>query len=211
MPTYFNMTLQFEKNRLKPDFVKELYFKIISCGFEFKSGYWVHENASLDEIIAWNQDLLEKGFNLGFTQHVKHDYMQILFKSEAYSELRGFWMYRDSSIDFNLIIPEYDILNRMGGEAFTQSKVTPVKELAKEIWESGIPDAIQTCVECDYGYYSINQIYSGVNISINPFAILKKDVHKKFPKGFFCDKTASLLGNNGILLESDGTVPHYVL
>ena len=209
MPAYFSMTLQFENERIKPDFVRRVYSEIISCGYDFKSGFWFHQNANLNEIIEWNQNLLEQGFKLGYTQHVKHDYMQILFASEIYSELRGFWMYSDEEIAFDLIIPEGDILNCEGGNAFVDNKVVPIKELAVKLWEASVVDAIQTSLELDNGYHPLNKVFAGVNIAVNPFAIVKEEVYKKFPEGFFADKLVSSIGNDGILTESNGTTPNY--
>ena len=80
MPPYFSMAVYFAHKRIKPGFVKEIYLQIISGGFSSKCGYWLHEKASPDEIIEWTQKLLEDGFSPGFTQHARHDYMQIHFK-----------------------------------------------------------------------------------------------------------------------------------
>ena len=211
MPAYFSMTLQFENKKLKPYFVEELYSKIISCGFEFKSGYWFHENASLREIIDWNQNLLEQGFELGYDQHVKHDYMQILFDSEMYSEFRGFWMYSDEQITFNLIIPESDILNQEGGNAFVDKKVFPVKGLALFLWESISVDVIQTHLELEGGCFSLAEVSRGENISVSPFAILRGDYFKKFPLKHFEDDILTELKDGGVLIENSKSVFCYSL
>jgi len=205
MGPYFSMTLQFEHKRLKPTFVEELYSKIISCGFGFKSGFWFHGNAKLDEIIKWNQKLLEKGFKLGYKQYVKHDYMQILFNSEVYSEFRGYWMYSENQITFNIIIPEFDIINY---DTFIDEKVFPVKQLALEIWKSNIVDSIQTSVEFDFGYASLSEISDGKDISVHPFAILKEDDYKRFSEDYFNTYLITEVCNDGILVENNGKITH---
>ena len=202
MPAYFSMTLHFENKRLNSNFVRTLYSKIISCGFDFKSGYWFHENAKLEEIINWNQKLLEQGFRLGYTQHVRNDYIQILFSSEIYSELRGFWMYSDSEITFNLIIPEYDILNTEGGDTFISGKINPIRNLALELWKENLADAIQTSLELDCGYSPLEEIFEGINLSVNPFAIINADVYKSFSKDFFFEKIIGTIENKGIFIEN---------
>lgn len=208
MPAYFSMTLLFENSRLKPNFVYELYSQIISNGFTFKSGYWFHKNAKLNEITEWNQKLLDSGFQLGFTQHVRNDYMQILFKTEHYSELRGFWTYSGEGIAFNLIIPEHDILNCEGGDVFIDTKIHPMKQLALMLWKSNCIDAIQTNVELDEGYYHLKDIKSGKNISVNPFAIINQNVFNCFSNDYFKDKNILEI-DNGMFIENDRTILYH--
>ena len=202
MPAYFTLTMQFEKKRIHPDFVKEVYSQMISCGFDFKSGYMIHENASLDEIIDWNQKRIDVGFVLGYTQHYKHDYMQILFQTEYYSELRGYWMYFDE-VAFNLIIPEGSIMTSEGSDCFVEEKIIPVKKLAIKMWEAGIVDAIQTSVELSDGCYSLSSVLSGNGISIIPFAILPENAFACFPDNYFKNKeiVSSRIGKHGVFLE----------
>lgn len=196
----------FEHNRIKPNFVKEIYSQIIACGFDFKSGYWFHKDANFDEIIEWNQGRLESGFRLGLTQHVKHGYMQILFESKYFSELRGYWIYSDKDVVFNLIVPESDILDCEGGSYFIESKITPMKSLAIKLWESNAVDAIQTNLELDYGYYNLPDILTGKNISVNPFAILPEDAFGLFLDNYFDGRNSHQINNYGMFIESDGTV-----
>ncbi len=209
MPAYFSMTLSFKNKRIKPNFVNDVYSQIINFGFNFKSGYWFHQDVNLNEIIEWNQQLLEKGFKLGYTQHVKHDYMQILFETVFYSELRGFWMYSDKEVIFNLLVPEADILNCEGGRYFTDIKIIPLKKLATKLWESNIVDAIQTSVELDLGYHSLSDILIGKNISINPFAILSENSFSCFSNNYFNGKHLLKINNGGLIVESDGTILHH--
>ena len=206
MPAYFSMTIHFEHKRIEPDFVREIYSQIMSNGFGFKSGFWFHRDANLDEIIKWNQKLLEKGFKLGFTQHVKHDYMQILFLTNHYSELRGYWHYSDKEVTFSLIVPEGDILNCEGGSFFLKDKVMPLKKLAIKLWEQGMVDAIQTNVELEDGSYALSDILSGKDISANPYAILSEKAYKKFSTDYFKQMKLNKIKNNGVIIETDGTI-----
>lgn len=208
MPAYFSMTMQFEKKRVHPGFVKEVYSQIISCGFGFKSGYWFHEEATLDEIIDWNQRLLEKGFTLGFTQHVKHDYMQILFTTEHYSEMRGFWIHSSDEVVFHIIVPESSILNCEGGLYFIESKVAPVINLAIKLWESGIVDAIQTSLELDEGCFCLSDALTGKNVSVSPFAVLPEKAFEQFSDGYFSKMNLCKILKNGLFIEDNGTISH---
>lgn len=204
------MTMLFERKRIKPNFVKEVYSQIIANGFNFKSGYWFHKKANIDEIIEWNQKLLDNGFKLSYTQHVKHDYMQILFESKLYSELRGFWIYSDEEVTFNLIVPESDILNCEGGSHFIRSKLDPLKKLATNLWDCKIVDVIQTSVELDEGYYPLSNVQKGDNISVNPFAILSESTFSIFPNNYFDNMSSYRISNSGVFIESDGTILHHV-
>lgn len=204
MPTYFDVTLLFKKERLKSNFVKNLYYKIISCGFEFKSGFWFHEDANFNEIIEWNQNLLEQGFKLGFTQHVKHDYMQILFESQIYSQLRGFWTYSEKEISFSLIVPEYDIIKEDENYIyFIKEKIDPLKKLAIHLWESNFVDAIYTSLELYGMHHSLYEVCNGIGISVTPFAIIGENNYKCFNKDYFIMNKKLKIDNNGILIEND--------
>ena len=50
---------------------------------KFKSGYWESDGNSIEEIINWNSKLLTKKFQLGYDEHVKNDYKQVLLKSRG--------------------------------------------------------------------------------------------------------------------------------
>lgn len=203
------------------DHVRRLYSAIISKGYDFKSGYWAHENATLEEIIRWNQAKLEQGFKLGFTQHVKHDYMQIIFDSR-YSELRGFWTFSPEQIEFDLIIPERDVLKYSNdsivsdpGAAleiikhdrdfiyFKENEIMPMMELSKSIWQENLVDVIQTSIEFDGGCFGLEKILLGNELSINPFAIIDKSVFTRFPSDYFSGYKISGIGDNGVFLSNE--------
>lgn len=62
MPTYFSLTFELNKGQgAVGSFCKTL----IHSGPVFRSGYWGFENDSFDDIITWNQDKLNKNFQLG--------------------------------------------------------------------------------------------------------------------------------------------------
>ena len=210
MPAYFSMTLQFEKKRLHPHFVKNIYASIIKCGFAFKSGYWYHEDASLEEITAWNQERLEQNFELGMSQHGKHDYMQAVFDADIFSEFRTFWMCPESEIFFEIIIPEDEILDEQGRMfAYNMEKIYPIKALAQELWSSCGVDAIQTSLEESGGAYELDAVKLGKEVILAPFAIIKTEDFAMFPQSYFKDEEISMIQNDGVLVEKrpmDGIV-----
>ena len=201
MPAYFSMSVLFKHGRVKPNFVKEFYAQVISDEFRFKSGYLRHENAHLDEITEWNQKWLEKCRILGYKYYHKHDDIQMIFQTEYYSELRGYWYYSHEEVSFNLIVPEYDILNCEGGSYFIESKIAPMKKLAVKLWETKYIDVIQTSVESDCGFYGLSKVIAGKNISVNPFAIIPKSVFVNFSNNYFDKMKIQKINNTGVFIE----------
>lgn len=59
MPAYFNLSLEFERENLYPDFMEDFFEFLEQTGMRYLSGYWGAEKNSGDEIIRWNQLKLE--------------------------------------------------------------------------------------------------------------------------------------------------------
>ena len=55
MPAYFNLSLEFERENLYPDFMEDFFEFLEQTGLRYLSGYWGAEKNSGDEIIRWNQ------------------------------------------------------------------------------------------------------------------------------------------------------------
>ena len=199
MPAYFSVEFSFEKSQLYPNFVEDIYASFFNNGFNFQSGYWEAEHDSLDKIIAWNQKLLEKEFKLGFRQHVKHDYKQILLNTRMYEHMRLFWMYVGKEIKLSLIIPEYDLITEDSNYKFFEDKILPIIELSKSIWNTGLPQLIQSCLELDTGGISIKQLKEGEIPNINPFCILKSSA-VDIIAGSLNGMDSGYIENNGVLV-----------
>ena len=210
MPAYFTMSIQRKAGKLADNYVEQVYSTIIEAGYPFKSGFWFHQDATFDEIVKWNQTKLKQGFRFAFTEHVSHDYMQILFSAPEYREMRGFWMYSEAGISFNLIIPEPDVLNCEGGDIVLENKIAPIRAMAIKIWGKELADVIQTSVELDYGYFSINEVLNGKNIIAHPFAIVQKDVVAKFNDTYFTHSKLVCIENNGILIKNGNLLSAYL-
>lgn len=206
MPAYFSMVIQRSSNKTSHDYVEQIYSKIVESGYPFKSGFWFHSDATYDEIVKWNQNKLEQGFKLGFTEHGSNDYMQIIFEAPEFSQMRGFWMYNKTDVTFNLLIPEYDILNYEGGNKVLENKIAPIRAIGIQMWEEGLADAIQTNIEFDCGYYSLNEILCGKNLMVHPFAIIHRNVVPKFNSSYFIGKKLESIGNGGVLINSNNNL-----
>ncbi|WP_125142499.1 hypothetical protein [Clostridium transplantifaecale] len=207
MPAYFSMAVQRRTDKVTDDYVEQIYSAVIESGFPFKSGYWFHEDAGYDEIVAWNRKKLAQGFRLGFTEHVQNDYMQILFNAPAYKEMRGFWMYGKKEVAFDLIIPESDIMshdkNHLERCTASEDKVSPIRAIGAAIWNRGLADVIQTNFELDGGYYSMGKVLGGEKLMAHPFAIIPEDIVVRFGEDYLTGKRITRIGNNGIIIDND--------
>lgn len=174
MPAYFSIEVSYKYEELNKNFVKNIY-EVIFEMFPFKEGYWNGEKDSLDEIIIWNQKLLEKKFKLGFSENVKNNYKQILLRTTLCEHMRLFWMYHDNEIRLIIIIPEYDILEEENDLIFNYNKLKTIIKLCKNIWEKTKAVAIQSYLELD-APVDIKTILSGKSLpTMNPFCIIDKN------------------------------------
>jgi hypothetical protein len=179
MPAYFELAFSFRYSDLHVNFVKQVYDTIFQNGFLYKDSY-LDPGISLDEIIAWNQNKLEKKFKLGLKQTLRQGYHQILLQREGYTELRLFWMYSNEEISLFLITPESDILD--ANFKFISSKFTPFIELAKVMWDKTDVITIQTALEIDGGVTDLKGIVSSKELPfVRPFAILGKKYYQEMP------------------------------
>lgn len=176
MPAYFSISIQFKREDIYTSFVKDFYLALAKAGLEFKSGYRCYENTSYQDITEWNQKLLEKNFELGFTENYIHDYKQVLFHYKDYSEVRGFWLnnyLEDGEFSFEIIIPERDILKTNEKAAFKSEKIKDWIEVGKKVWTFDYVKAIQTELELSDTLTGVSDLEMGVLPSILPFSIVK--------------------------------------
>ncbi|MEK8127730.1 hypothetical protein WMW72_07345 [Paenibacillus filicis] len=178
MPPYFSIEMAFPYKFFYPSLVRDLYDMVFSK-FPFKSGYWNSEGESLEEIIVWNQRLLEKRFRLGFYEPAQNNYKQVLLLSNLYSEMRLFWMYTEDEIRASIIIPEYDVLVDEDIWTFDAAKIEPIKNLCEHLWTESPVEHIQTCLEMDGGPISMNKIKKGSQPSIRPISIVRDEDFEK--------------------------------
>lgn len=202
MPAYFSLTLQFDKNKIADNLSQRVCSAVINGGFPFISGYWFHEEETLDEITSKNQELLNEELTLGLSQHAKHDYAQLLFDSE-YSEMRGFWSFSGENVDFTIIIPQEDLIF-YNSTAFINHRILPIKALALSLWESGLPNAIQTSLEGEM-CFPLDALRQGAGVCYDPFAIVSREDFKRLDKRFDED-TVAQIGGNGVFIEEGKTL-----
>jgi len=180
MPPYFSVHYSFPFSTYNESFVSEIY-NIIFSQFPYKSGYWMSEKNSLEEIISWNTSKLAKKFKLGFDQHVKHDYKQILLESDLFRHLRLYWMYELNEIVLNLILPEDDVSRYDEFLKYDSTKLLPLLNISEKIWDSFEVNTIQTYHELG-APTSYKDILDGGQPSSEPFCIVSTEALSRIEK-----------------------------
>lgn len=202
MPTYFSLTFELNKGQgAVGSFCKAL----IHSGPVFKSGYWGFENDSFDDIITWNQDKLDKNFQLGYTEHYSHDYKQMLFDYFNFSEVRLFVMNskKKHTFSFELIVPEFDLLDYIeerDGTYSVEQKTERMEQLisvAKKMWVGTDILAVQTGWEDSNVPPSAGEIAKGIKPQTEPFCIINSSSFKKEPA-----LTHEYIERNGVLIKA---------
>ncbi len=200
MPAYFSISFELNKSKTA---IKDFCNALIDAGLVFKSGYWGFENDSFDDIITWNQKLLDNNFQLGYKQHHSHDFKQMLFDFSDFSEVRLFIINNENSstFDFELIIPEDDFMEyeKNGNEYIPHNrteKMELLKTLAKSMWNSLEILAIQTFWECSYCPPKAKKISNKIKPKAEPFCVIKNSsVVEKLGLPF------EEIGRTGVLVE----------
>lgn len=179
MPAYFEMSLQFLRKDLYPDFITDFDRALEGAGLTFFSGFMEDQGLSREEIAAWNQRKLEADFCLGMTEHFSHGYKQTLYRFGDYSEVRAFWMnqYPDGGqFNCSIIIPEIEVVDEDNYTIFLPDKAEQLRELAQKLWQFPPVKAIQTGMEED-DHTKLRMLRKGVPACACPFAIVERDCH----------------------------------
>jgi hypothetical protein len=154
---------------------------------EFKYGgvlaWGCRGDLTLDDVVHWNQERLDRDFELGYTEDVSNNYRQLLLRHPQYSECRV--IIHSGSRLISVIVPEDDIFE-IGGpfpvelsaedtdvlEWHTRpEQVEPLRQLAMALWRSGLVVSVQTHGELGaaIAYASLRE---GRPPSMVPFAIV---------------------------------------
>lgn len=188
MPAYFSIGFELNKSKTV---INDFCNTLIKSGLVFKSGYWMFENDSFDDIIAWNQEKLDNNFQLGDAEDFSHDYKQILFDFADFSEVRLYLINNQkySTVHFYLIIPEDDFFSYGDKDLSTQkiidNRVVPkrlyqkmdlVKDFVVKIWENSSSLAIQTGWETSNLPALLKEIEEGVPPLCEPLCIMPRNL-----------------------------------
>ena len=205
MPAYFSLSFQYKKSNLNENTVRDFYIALLECGLDFKSGYYETENDTFLDIILWNKKKLDENFELGYDEHCSHDYKQMLFNYNDFSEVRLFMfnIEDEDTFYFYLIIPEEDFIlyeeeNEIHKIVRLKDRMKLIEDLAINMWEKECIECIQTGWECSDMEPSIEDIIKGYKPCIEPFCIVPERVACK---DWAC--STSKIGRNGIFLKND--------
>ena len=173
MPAYFSINFELNKSKTV---VRDFYSALVGAGFAFKSGLWEFQNSSFEDIVAWNQKLIDDCHKLANNYNYAYDFQQIEFDFADFSKIRVLMNANEkySSFVVELIIPEDDFVEwtKEDDDYIPHKKLEKMdllKEAAKKIWNSLEILAIQTAWELsDYNTPEANLIS---NIIYSPFSL----------------------------------------
>lgn len=204
MPTYFNLDLQFQRSDLYPNLVQDLYTALAKAGMTFQSGYFEGADMTKEEIIRWNQEKLEANFELGYTQHVKHNYRQSLFSFHRYTEVRGFWSNNYPEKDtftYSIIIPESQVLTVWEGEGyghFQPESIHALTDLVVQLWSFPPVQNIQTGLEISGPGATPTQLHAGQQPNVALLSVLPQNDAAHIDLSFY--EQFPLSEKSGVLL-----------
>ncbi|MEO3946311.1 hypothetical protein [Gorillibacterium sp. CAU 1737] len=201
MPAYLSVEFSFPYSTFTQDFVSEIYSVVFSC-FPFKTGYWMSEKNTLEEIIRWNASLLAKKFELGYDQHVKHDYKQVLLDSDLYRHLRLFWMYQSDEIGLHLIVPEADLFLDRKLLKYDNSKVLPLLNLSVKLADSFVVNTVQTYHELGEAV-PLKIVSNGQQPSTEPFSIVGSEAFRRFESKIGSAFSTTKLKHGVLIMKED--------
>jgi hypothetical protein len=201
MPPYFSVYYSFPYTSVSDQFVSEVYSVFFNY-FPYKSGYWQAEKNSLEEIISWNSDLLTRKFELGFDQHVMHDYKQLLLESEKHEHLRLFWNYQNNEVTLHMITPEHEVLLDDKSWRFNGERIYNLINLSVKLWENQKLNVVQTYHELD-APESLSKVCKGVQPRTNPFCIVDEQTFLKLEKQLETKYYIKHIKNGVMIIERD--------
>lgn len=128
------MRLELERT---PNVVRRVYEGFFAAGAPFAGVFaWgCPADLTLDSIIDWNQERLDRGFRLRSNQHVAHNYRQILLDLPPFSRARLILRPERAGVAFQLIVPESEL---------DEASQARLEQLAAALWEGLQPRSIQT-------------------------------------------------------------------
>lgn len=222
----YDIYITFPKHTISDGFVENIYNTIFRSGFRFKRGSNFHEHMPIEDIIRVNQEKLMSGFRLGVRQNSRHGYIQIIFETNLYREMRAFWCYLDNEVTLTIFFPEDDLLVKnkdytpieINGMTIIKldeyyrdfkvlkDKVSPIFLIARNLWDTGLPTMIESDKGLYYGDEDMIRLDEGGLLCIRPFCILKKHVYEKFRYRLDPVCTVEELPHDGFLVIDESKI-----
>ena len=191
MPAYFSINFEFKQTETDA-LVRRFFAFLEKEGVHFLRGFWKGEGFSYEQIINANQNYLNgKSRNDG-------SFCQVQFRFMDFSEVRGYWDVDESSIRFNLIIPEDDFLDITERKARRiEENMAAARDLCIRLWKMPAIVAIQTAWECSDVPPRFAEICDGVDPQAEPFSIVPLEVYQ------LCHTSGRRIARNGALIENN--------
>ena len=175
MPAYFNIDIVFDRNSITDHTVDELSFYLRHAGLKFREVIGC-EKVTEKEMIARDQELLEKNFSLAPDQDKSEDYYQIQYDAMGFSGVRGFFMNNfpeNGEFTFELLIPEEEVL---GDKPYTikQRAADQILHLITNIWHMPTVLTVQTSTEQRGETVSASKFGVWKLPAANPYALVSE-------------------------------------
>jgi hypothetical protein len=175
MPAYFTIDIVFDRNSITDHTVDELSFYLKHAALKFREVYGGREMTEKD-MIARNQELLEKDFSLAPDQDKSEDYVQAIYDMFGFSGVRGFFINNfpeNGEFTFELLIPEEEVLRK---EAYTIRKeaADQILHLITNIWHMPSVLTIQTSTELRGETVSSAKFGEWKLPAANPYALVSE-------------------------------------
>ena len=182
MPSYFNISAEWEKIIKEESFLLSIYNSLFSNGFTFKSvlEWGCSGDLSINDIITWNQEKLNKRFRLGYSEDVSNDYRQFYLSHSLFDNIR---VITDYSLHISIIVPEYDIYQDEYNptnliDNYNMNRIDALISLSESLWDTNLFVSIQTYPELG-GNTPYKKLQKGELPSIEPFAILDEKTFRR--------------------------------
>ena len=170
MAMYYEITALFGRAPAPADLVERGYAALADADFPFEEGFLEAQGDSLKEITAFNQRLLDERFTLAPDQHRSEGKKQVLLASERFSEVRAFWSYFEEheEVSLSVLAPQPEAMQGYTA-AYDIASIERLHEAARALWETGLPQAVQTSCETD-GIVFLSEIEAGRAPLFRPYA-----------------------------------------
>lgn len=180
IPSYFNISILFQRKDIYETFVYDFYSHLKKCGLKFLSGFSneSEKEYSFEEITFINQRKLEENFELGFDEDCSDNYRQIYYSLDNFSETRGFWLNNypcSGEFTYEIIIPESELKTRLVSFGFDKEKIGRIIKLSEKIWEFQYVRAIQTGLEENDATVNLSELKAGTFPNCVSFAITEEN------------------------------------
>lgn len=199
MPPFFSIDIELKNDNQTESYFVDVYNLLFNSGFTYKNVMeWGFEGEmNYPEVLSWNIDRLQKGFRLGFKDHISKGYRQFFMSNPKFNYIRvitSFYGYPKISI----IIPEVEIHDDYF--VYKKEALDYLIEYCHKLWNSNLIRTIQAHSE-NGGLIDCERMESGEKPCAFPFAFIEeasfnantlKDFELKSIKNGFFIKRASI-------------------